>query len=417
MNSLATISLPSAGLTALTVAFVGAGCVVAVFGLYLAVLSVAAFFYSEPRPGTAPSSRLAVLIPAHNEAAVLGRCVQSLRAQTYPRDLYEIVVVADNCTDDTAGVAGRAGVHRVIVRDEPDARGKGRALRWAMDRLLWEEPAPAAVVVVDADSIAGPDLLTALARRFEAGAQAVQGEYLLVGDGTAGSELRVSAFLLVNRVRPTGRAVLGLSAHLVGNGMLLSRDLLRERPWDAFTSAEDLEYSLELRRHGVNIVFAADAVVRSPTAPNPRAAAQQQLRWEGGKAHLARTWLRGLVASAFRERRPALLELALALAVPPLGFLAAAIVGGALLGVGLGAVGAVPRWALAPWLVGGLATLFHVLVGLRAGHAPRAGYRALVRAPLLIATKPGRAYRVLTFRGDTWVRTERAAEQDTRGEV
>ena len=417
MIPLATLSLPGAGLVVLTVALVTAGCIAAALALYLFALSVAAFFYSERLPRVPPSSRLAVLIPAHNESALIARCVQSLRAQTYPSDLYEIVVVADNCTDDTAAVAARAGAHRVMTRDEPGARGKGQALRWAMDRLLSAAAAPAAVVIIDGDSIAAPDLLTALARTFEAGAPAVQGESRLYGDGTMSAELRVSAFILMNRVRPRGRAVFGLAHYLVGTGMLLSRDLLLARPWDAFTSAEDLEYSLKLRRSGVNIAFAGDAVACSPTAPNPHAAAQQQLRWEGGQARLARTWLPALIVGALRERRPALLALAFELAVPPLGFLAATVIGGAAVGASLAGTGVMPMWSLGPWLVAGAAIPLYVLIGLRAGHAPKSAYLALVRAPLLIATKPLRAYRVLTFRSDRWVRTERAAEPDIGSEV
>jgi cellulose synthase/poly-beta-1,6-N-acetylglucosamine synthase-like glycosyltransferase len=325
VSGLALLPLASVALTAVTAAFFAAGCIAASFALYLVALSIGAFFYSERSPGLPPSTRIAVLIPAHNEGVLIARCVRSLCAQTYPSDLFEVVVVADNCSDETASIAAHAGAHRVMVRDEPADRGKGQALRWAIDRLIFAEPAPAAIVIVDADSVAAADLLTALVRRFEAGAQAVQGEYLLSGDGTIGSELRVSAFLLVNRVRPAGRAVLGLSTHLMGNGMLLSRDLLLAVPWTAFTSTEDLEYSLDLAMSGVKIAFAGDARVRAPTAPNPQAAAQQQLRWDGGKAYLVRTRLPGLVAAGVRQRRPALLEMAFSLAIPPLGLLAAIV--------------------------------------------------------------------------------------------
>ena len=417
MIALATASLSSAALTALTVAFVAMGCIASTFGIYLLVLSLGAFFYSVHTVQGTPRKVLAVLIPAHDESLLIARCIRSLRNQTYPNDLYEIVVVADNCTDDTASVAAAAGANRVMTRDAPDARGKGRALRWAMDRLLSEESAPDALVIVDADSIAAPGFLTALVQPFAAGAPAVQGEYLLYGDGTTGAELRVSAFLLINRVRLAGRAAFGLSAHLVGNGMLLSRDLLLAHPWTAFTSAEDLEYTLELRLSGVDVAFAGNAALRAPTAPNSAAAAEQQLRWEGGKAYLARKRIPGLIGTGFRERRPALLGIAFELAVPPLGLLAAIVVSGLLVGVCLTATGTVATWVLGPWLVAAVSIPLFVLIGLRAGRAHRAGYLALIRAPLFIAAKPLRIYRVLSFRADTWVRTERAPDSDVRTDV
>jgi 1,2-diacylglycerol 3-beta-glucosyltransferase len=389
---------------------VAAGCVLAAFALYLLLLSVAALFFSPGRR-QAPSARLTVLIPAHNEALLVGRCIGSLRAQTYPSELYDVVVIADNCTDDTAAVAAAAGASRVLVREVPDARGKGHALRWAMDRVLTDD-ATDAVVVVDADSVAQDDFLATLVQPLLAGAQAVQGESLLYEDGTSGTALRVLAFLLVNRVRPTGRAVLRLPAtHLAGNGMLLARDLLLDKPWGAFTSAEDLEYSLHLQVTGVRIAFARGAILLSPTAPNAAAGAQQQLRWEGGKAHLARTWIPRLVRRAFADRRISLLGLAFDLALPPLGLLAAGVIAGSVASAGLVASGALAPWVLIPWLSGLGAIALHVLVGMRAGRAPRSAYGALVGAPWFIATKALRAHRLLTFGADTWVRTERGSTE------
>jgi cellulose synthase/poly-beta-1,6-N-acetylglucosamine synthase-like glycosyltransferase len=402
----------------LTTALVIAGSIGATFASYVLVLSIAALFYRvRDHRSVDPVTRLVVLVPAYNETALIARCVHSLRLQRYPSGLYKIAVVADNCTDNTAETATEAGADVVMRRDEPAARGKGRALRWAMDRLLVANPRAEAFVVVDADSIADPEFLATLARRFESGAQAVQGESLLYGDGSTATALRVAAFLLINRVRPAGRAALGLPAtHLAGNGMLVARELMLARPWQAFTSAEDLEYSLELQRAGVRIEFAGGAILRSPAAPNSHAAAQQQLRWEGGKVHLARTQIPSLIAAGVRERRAALLGTAFDLAVPPLGFLAATLVAGTVVGALLTLVAVIPVWALAPWVLGSAAIPLSVLIGLKAGRASAPDYRALIRAPLFVLTKPLRALRVLRFRGDTWTRTERGTGPEARSE-
>jgi glycosyltransferase involved in cell wall biosynthesis len=127
-------------------------------GLYLLILALASLRHRPALPSEAPRSRLAVVVPAHEEEALVGRCVRSLLRQRYPAGLYRVLVVADNCTDGTAAEAERSGA-RVMVRKDENARGKGRALRWAMDRLLAESDPPDAVVVVDADSVADPDLL------------------------------------------------------------------------------------------------------------------------------------------------------------------------------------------------------------------------------------------------------------------
>lgn len=392
------------------------GIPVAAVALYQVVLAIAAFFYRGIAPAATDRlrahTRLVVLVPAHDEAALIERCVRSLLAQTYARDLYEVVVIADNCTDDTALIAESAGAD-VLIRDDPAARGKGHALRWAIDQLLARTSPPDAIAVVDADSVAAPNFLEALVEPFERGAAAAQGESLLSDDGSPAAAFRAAAFLLVNHVRPAGRAVLGLPTTLAGNGMLFGRELLQSHPWDAFSSAEDVEYTIRLRLAGVGPAFAGGAILHSPTAPTAAAATQQQLRWEGGKLHVARTQIPRLVAAALRLRRPLLLEAAFELAVPPLGLLAAVAGIGTVATATLAAADIVSLWSLAPWLAAVAAIPVYVLVGLRAARAPRSAYRSLVHAPLFVLRKLAGAHRLFTFRADSWVRTERGPKNGT----
>jgi hypothetical protein len=383
-----------------------AGAPLAALGAYQLALAAAAFLH-RPYARVDASLRVTVVVPAHDEATTIANCVRSLLAQDYPRELYEVVVVADNCTDDTGAVAENAG-GRVLVRFDQDLRGKGHALRWTIDRLLDEQRPADAVAVVDADSTADAAFLSNLVRPLDHGAGAAQGESLLLDDGTPASAFRAAAFLLVNRVRPSGRAVLGLPSHLAGNGMLVRADVLRENPWSAYSSAEDLEYGLQLRVRGIEPRFAQGAILRSPTAPNEQAAATQQLRWEGGKAHLARTWIPRLLRTAVRERRPDLVDAAVELAVPPLAMVVGATSIGTAIAGAAAATGVVPRRAAAPWAFAFVAIPAYALLGLRAAGAPPSAYRSLVRAPLFVARKLTRSRSVLTFGGDTWVRTERA---------
>lgn len=390
-----------------------AGIVVSLAGLPLAALAwyqltlaFAAFFARDGAPPGPPTTRVAVVVPAHDEEVMIERCVRSLCEQDYPRELFEIVVVADNCTDATAARAQAAGA-RVLTRTAPDDRGKGRALRWAFDRLARELPAPDAFVVVDADSVAAPSLVPGLVRRFEAGAAAVQGESLLFDGGTPRAALRAAAFLLINRVRPSGRAVLGRPTRLAGNGMLLGRDLLAAHPWNAFSTTEDLEYSVELRTAGIGVAFARGAIVQSPVAPTGTAALEQQLRWEGGKLHFMRTSLPRIAARAVRERRLDLLDEALELAMPPLGLLVLLAGGGAAVAAALVSIGAAPGWAVGSWCAALAAVHLYVLVGLRAAKAPLSAYRAIIRAPVVVLAKLRHLRRFASFRADSWVRTER----------
>jgi hypothetical protein len=209
--------------------------------------------------------------------------------------------------------------------------------------------------------------------------------------------------------------VLGLPCALCGNGMLFSRELLLAHRWEAFTAAEDVEFSVALRHAGIGPAYARGAVLLSQAAPDGAAAATQQLRWEGGKTHLARHWVPRLVAKGLRERRLWHLEAAFELAFPPLGILA----GGTLAGlVAAGAVAALAgTWlVLAPWCAALALIAFHVLAGLRAAGAPASAYRAMTGAPLLVARKLAGLHRLVRFRADSWVRTARAGAEAADGE-
>lgn len=386
------------------------GWTAALLGTYLAGTAVAALRYRPRRSQSTPQTRVTVLIPAHNEQGLISRCVESLRSQDYPEPLRTIAVIADNCTDRTAELARAAGADLVLERSDPDARGKGQALRWALDQLLGSPSSPDAVVIVDADSVVAPGCLAALVAEFEAGAEAVQGDYTLKSTGSAGSELRATAFILVNRVRQAGRAAMGQSALLVGNGMLFSSDLLRRQPWRAFTSTEDLEYTIDLQLAAIRIAFAGDALVTSETAPDAAAAAVQQGRWEGGRLYLARTRGAGILATSLSTRRPGLLVLLIELGMPPLGLLAGGVIAGGTVSLVANALGS-ESWTTTPWRIAGGTLPIYVLVGLRAGRAPKSSYRALAGAPKLILRKPLALWRAARFNPQSWVRTARADER------
>lgn len=390
------------------------GAPVAGAALYLMGLALASTRYEVRLPRLAPEQhpRVLVLIPAHDEQELIARCLFSLTEQTYPAARLEVVVVADNSTDGTADIA-TAFDARVLVRHDTDHVGKGHALRWAIDRLLSDGSDFDAVVIVDADSVCDRRMIEALVEEMTDGAPAVQAEYLALDEPgqSTGATLRSLGFLLFHRVRFRGRAALGLPCHLVGNGMLFTRRLLQERPWSAFTGAEDLEYSVDLRLAGVGVRFAGAAGVKAPLAGTTDAADTQRARWEGGRWHVVRTRLPLLGRSFVFRRRLDLLDELVELAVPPLGLLATAAVGGSLLAGALTVAGAATAISLVPWLLALVAVAAYVLVGMLAGDATRASYSALKRAPLLVVSTLGSRLRAVRgFDPTAWVRTPRPNE-------
>jgi hypothetical protein len=374
------------------------------FNLYLLLLLGAAARVNGRRPpGTERPGemRFAVVVPAHDEQQSLPATLESLAALDYPARLVEVVVIAHNCRDATAQVAARAGA---TVWELSGERGKGAALEWGLARVVAERTGVDAVVVVDADCIVAPNLLTALAARLRAGAAAVQAAYDVSNPlMSSTAALRWASFALINRVRPLGKDALGLSAGLLGTGMAFRCELLAERPWTARSLVEDQEYHLELVAAGIRVAFAPETRVSSPVPPSLRSSRSQQARWEAGRGALIRRWSPPLVGAGLRRRDPVRLHAGLEPLVPPQSLLLAANAAGAILGLirGRGAA----RWFGAANLAG---QACFVAGGMALAHAPPAAWRALARAPVLAAWKILLLSRVWLGGGPSdWVRTSR----------
>ena len=392
---------------ALAILLAIAGLPPAAAGTYLLVLALASFRRAQPATATGARWRLAVVVPAHNEEALIARCLASLSDQTYPRSLYRVVVVADNCSDRTAQISRALGIE-VMERLDEHARGKGHALRWAMDRLLAADHPPDAIVVVDADSIAERELLAGLATALTAGAEAAQAEYLILPtEGSTRSQLVAAGFLLFHRVRLGGRAALGLPASLVGNGMLFSRRLLETLPWNAFTGVEDLEYTINLRMGGFKPSFVSSARVLGPVPHGYRAMRGQRLRWEGGRWHVVRRRLLPLLNHGLR-RDPGVLDAALDLAVPPLGLLGLAGLAGTVVVAAAAGVSWTSSWSLVPWFLTDGAVAGFVVLGLWSARAPKAVWMALLETPRFLVWKVLAYARIIAgLDARRWERSER----------
>lgn len=357
-------------------------------------------------PGDAPEhapgdGRIAVLVPAHDEAAGIAACVASLRACDDPA--FDVLVVADNCTDATAALARAAGA-LVIERQDPAERGKGQALAFAFAQPLLADYA--ACIVVDADSRVSPNLVSTCRRLLAAGAAAVQCGYR-IGNAAASTRARLLAiaWLAFNLLRPRGRARWGLSAGILGNGFALSRATLQAVPYQAHGLVEDLEYHLRLVHSGRRVWFAPAATVWADAPASGRAAAAQRARWEGGRLRLLIDWTPRLV-QRLRAGQWRLAEPLLDLLLLPLGYQVLLLL--LLLAVAV----TVPMWLLRVYALAGLALIaLHVLLAIHLGGGGWRELRALATAPLYLLWKLtllgriGRSAR----RDATWVRTERVA--------
>ena len=347
--------------------------------------------------------RLAVVVPAHNEAGGIGTCVRSLRASALvPQAIY---VVAHNCTDDTAERAMAAGAHALVLNDD-GVRGKGAALLFGLGHAIGS--GSDAVLVVDADSTVDPHLTAEVATAFERGAAAVQARYM-AGNAEATTRTRIMALSLtgINVVRPRGRSRLGLSCGIFGNGFALSAATLRAVPYTAHSVVEDLEYHLSLVASGRSVQFLDAATVYGELPDNDRAAGTQRARWEGGRARIRREFVPQLAQQVLNGRLR-LLEPLLDLLSVPLATVVPLLLVSLVLPL---------TWSRVYAVLGVGALLLYVGAAVRLSEEPAPAVRALLTVPGYLVFKLGLfgAKRKASQGQAAWVRTARNEESaDTR---
>lgn len=261
-----------------------------------------------------------VMIPAHNEEAVLAETLQSVKKLEYPSSYVDIVVIADNCTDATADIARKEGVY-VLERTHPVLRGKGYALKWGFNAIL-DHIDPDAVVVLDADSTISSNALAVLQHDLREGHEIVQLLDLVQNrPGSWSLQMSRLGFFLFNYIRPMARRQLGLSITLRGNGMCFSSNVLKEHGWTTFSQAEDLDYSLYLLHHGHRVHFEPQAEVLAQMPVRARDAVTQRIRWESGRSVFRREYGPLFLKSLFKKGdrlRWSKLDTLIELSIPPL---------------------------------------------------------------------------------------------------
>jgi cellulose synthase/poly-beta-1,6-N-acetylglucosamine synthase-like glycosyltransferase len=345
-----------------------------------------------------------VLIPAHDEAAVIGGTLRALMP-TMPAGC-RALVVADNCRDATARIARECGAE-VIERHNAEQRGKGFALDFGIRHLATEQP-PAAVVFLDADCRLAPDTVRLLAAAAISTGRPVQGLNLCDPERGAGVLQLLSglAFRFKNLVRTRGLVRLAGLNHLSGTGMALPWQLVQQANLANGNVVEDMQLGIELALAGKPPLFLTEARVDSPL-PNQRAAARtQRTRWEHGHLRTILAQCPRLMALAVRYRRIDLAWLALDLAIPPLALLVLTLAGAsALLAVVVIAGGPTMPLVIAWTALAALAIA--VFTGWAAFCREQVPLGALLAAPLYIAVKLPIYLAFIIKRQQQWVRTAR----------
>jgi cellulose synthase/poly-beta-1,6-N-acetylglucosamine synthase-like glycosyltransferase len=355
------------------------------------------------RPGGL-SHRTTVLIPAHNEGAGILPTIQDVLAQLGPND--RILVVADNCTDDTAAIVQASEVE-VTVRADPARRGKGYALEFGV-RHLGLNP-PDVVVIMDADCRLGENALRHLSDSAMASGRPVQSLYFMLApeNGPPGKAVNVFAWRVKNWIRPLGLELLGLPTQLFGTGMAFPFSLLLDRDLGNSRLAEDTALGIALASEGYPPLFMSEARIHSYFPVSQAGSEQQRQRWEKGHLDNIVDLVPGALAKSLRNRNLGLAALAIDMAVPPLSLLVLVTALCEILGGVAFVLGAPPAAVAIPSL-SILLLVFGTALAWTAVGRDVLPLRELLRLPLHAIQKLGFYHRILDRKATSaWIRTDR----------
>lgn len=266
-------------------------------------LYVGSYSMRKPKPRPKCEEKqytFAAVICARNEEAVIGKLIDSLHAQRYPREKFDVFVIADNCTDATAAVSRKHGAF-VYERFNDKQVGKGFALRWALDKLLRDHPDRyEAITVFDADNLADPDFLHHTNEALCTGADATQGYRETKNPfETVISGCYAIYWYMLSRSYHEARSNKGLPCSIGGTGFAFKTAIIEKEGWYTTTLTEDSEFACRKVLEGYHIQFVREAVFYDEQPTTWAVSVKQRMRWMCGVMQE----FRALLVPAFKAWR------------------------------------------------------------------------------------------------------------------
>ena len=277
--------------------------IVTIYWLYQFIISLCSFVKIKEKPLKEDKQhRFMTIIPAHNEEKVVVNLIESLKKLDYPKDLYDIYVIADNCTDKTAEVAKKAGAI-VYERFDEAHKTKGHALQWFLTHKIEEDAPYDAFCIFDADNIVDENFLKVMNKKLCQGEEVVQG----YKDIKNPSDSWVSAgyaifYWTMHRFYHLARYNIGLSPLMNGTGFMVKFDVIKPQGWNTKTLTEDIEFSLKRIIEGKKLGWARDAIVYDEQPVGFKQSWTQRSRWTVGHMQCLKEYTKPLAEAVVKNK-------------------------------------------------------------------------------------------------------------------
>lgn len=273
-----------------------------IYSIYQLIVSLFSFIKLKEKPYVVNKNhKFLIILPAHNEENVIGNLINSLKEVDYPKDLYDITVLVDNCTDNTEKIAKDAGVNTFVrVEEDPKKRTKGYALQKYLRTILDDQSKDYdAFCVFDADNIVDKNFLNVMNKHLCQGEEVVQG-YRDIKNPTDSwiSSGYAIFYWMMNRFYHLARYNAGLSPLINGTGFMVKFDAIRESGWDTNTLTEDIEFSLKTIISGKKLGWAVDAICYDEQPVKFKPSWSQRQRWTMGHIQILKEYTVELAKAA-----------------------------------------------------------------------------------------------------------------------
>ena len=274
--------------------------IITIFWLYQIMVSLCSLVKIKEKPlKVNKKHKFMAIVPAHNEEAVVGNLIESLKNQNYDKELYDIYVIADNCTDNTAKIAKEAGAI-VYERFDETKKTKGYALDWFLQQKINENADYDAFFVFDADNIVDPNFIKAMNKKLCQGEDVVQG-YRDIKNPTDNWISAGYAFFYwtMHRFYHLARYNLGLSPLLNGTGFMVRFDVIKpEKGLKTVTLTEDIEFSLKRIIKGKKLGWSTEAICYDEQPTGFAQSWSQRSRWTVGHMQCIKEYTKQLAQAA-----------------------------------------------------------------------------------------------------------------------
>ena len=292
--------------------------------MYYLVLAFFGLYRKKEKKNYTPTKKFAMIVAAHNEEVVIGKLIDSMQKLNYPKELYDVFVIADNCTDKTAEISRKHGAN-VFERFNKDKRGKGYALEWMFDKLFKMDDKYDAICIFDADNLVHEDFLKEINSKMLEGYKVVQGyiDSKNPNDSWIATSYSI-AFWSQNRMFQLSRNNVGLSNQLGGTGFAIDTNMLQKLGWGATCLTEDLEFTCKLVSHGEKVGWAHDARIFDEKPLTLKQSWSQRKRWMQGFADVSSRYFFKLIKESIKKRKWYMFDCALYVLQPFVTLLLAA---------------------------------------------------------------------------------------------